>query len=116
MPRKAIVEIMCGSENQGPANRQQAISDDAVRTVCDRSANDQKQHANPAPGDHTPAAMAAKPVRKSNNADGQDGYEHLNMKMTYAELTPKRQQCDYHWQGEAVQQAESGQRDSGVVQ
>jgi len=116
MARKAIVEIMCGSENQGSANRQQAISDNAVRTVRDRPANYQKQYANSAPGDNTPAAVAAKPGRKSNNADGQDGNEHLNMKMTCAELTQKRQHRNCHWQGETVHQAESGQRDSGVVQ
>ena len=103
MARKAIVEIMCGSENQGPANRQQAISDDALLTVRDSPANPQQQQANSAPGDNTPAAVAAKPGRKSNDAYGQDGDEHLHMKVACAELTQKRQHRNCHWQGETVQ-------------
>lgn len=107
---------MCKSEDQGSANSHGAIGDDAVRTVNDGPAKHQEQHAETSPGNNAFDLVSAKPRRESDDADGQDNKEHLNMKMSLGELTQKRQHRDENRQGEAMQQAECGQRDCSIVQ
>ena len=104
------------SENQGGANSHGAIGDQPKRTVNNGPAKDQEQHADTSPGNNVFDVMSAKPRRESDDADGQDNKEHLNMKMSLAELTQKRQHCDEYRQGEAMQQADTGQRERSIVQ
>ena len=60
--------------------------------------------------------MPTEPQRESENANRQDNEEHLDMKMSLAELTQKRQHRDEYRQGEAMQQANTGQYDRRIVQ
>ncbi len=116
MLRESIVEVMRKSEDQGGADSHGAIGDDAVRTVNNGPAKHQEQHADTSPGNNAFDVMSVKPQRESDDADGQDNEEHLNMKMSLAKLTQKRQHRDEYRQGEAMQQADTGQRDCGIVQ
>ncbi len=68
MPREAIVEIVCKSEDQGSTNRHNAISDQAKRTVNDGRADRQEQHADNSPGKYAFDVMSAKAQHESHHA------------------------------------------------
>lgn len=62
------------------------------------------------------AMVPAETQAERNDADRDDNGQHLQVKVVVAELPGKRQQPDEEGQREAMQQAQSRQRDGGLVQ
>lgn len=116
MPRITIIKVMRGSKNHGPEHGRSAIGDDTVRAVQDRSAKHQQHHACASQDDDYFAAVAAKSEEKSDDADRHNDEQHLNVEMSLAELTERRQHGDQDRQRQAMQQTESGQSDGDTVQ
>ena len=81
MSRESIVEVVRKSKDQGGENSHGAIGDQPKRTVNNGPAEDQEQHADTSPGNNAFDLMSAKPQSESDDANGQDNKEHLNMKM-----------------------------------
>ena len=113
--KQAVVQVgHC--QHDGSGDREYPVRDDAELLVRDGRADDEEQQSGAGGPCDAEVTVPGDAQANGNDTERQDQHQHLGMQVALHEGQQDRQCACNEWQRKAMQQAQSGEADSGAVE